>query len=276
MSVEATPFVKKYAPWSASKADTAQQCPLKFKHTYVNKMTKGRLGEEAQVGIVVHKILELCLSGYSLDAAKSEAMSDPKTKLLTLEREKVELAMPAVATFMKRTTNFIEKMGGAEILIERKVATTFNGRPLQFFDNSGLLRGVIDVAILFNKKPHIMIIDHKTGKNRGLEYYKWQFLSYTLLTKANYPQITHVIPAIHWVQDEYTDVGKPIEVDSVLPWIDQVIEHLNKTTKDAAENLDQGKPSKLCGWCDFKSRCPLAVHVTGDLDGQDEQGSGNC
>lgn len=272
MSVEATPFVKKYAPWSASKADVARQCPLKFKHSYVHKTTKGRPGEEALVGIAVHKILELCLLGKSLDEAKAIAMNDPKNRLLTREREKVEMAMPAVATFLRRTLSFVDKMGGAEILVEKKIAASFTGRPLKFFDNSGLLRGVLDVGLLFKNRPHLMVIDHKTGKNRGLDYYGWQFLSYTLLAKANYPQITHVIPAIHWVQDEYTDTGSPVEVSSILEWVDQVVEHLNLVTLDAAENLDIGKPSKLCDWCDYQALCARDGQTTGDDNGPTVEG----
>jgi hypothetical protein len=272
MSVEATPFVKKHAPWSVSKADVARQCPLKFKHSYVAKSAKGRSGEDAQVGLTVHKILELCMLGKTLDEAKALAIDDPKVQLLTVEVEKVEYAMPAIATFLKRTLAFIDRMGGAEILVEKKIATTFDGRPIAFFNNDGLLRGVLDVGLLFKNRPHLMVIDHKTGKNRGLDYYGWQFLSYTLLAKANYPQITRVIPAIHWVQDEYTDVGKPVEVAGVLEWVDQVVEHLNKTTLEAANSLDLAKPSKLCDWCEYKALCTHYGQATGADNGSEYAG----
>lgn len=271
MSVEVTPFVKKHAPWSVSKADTAKQCPLKFKHAYVRKTAKGRPGEEAQVGLTIHKILELVLTGKSLEDAKEIALNDPQVQLLTVEREKIEAAMPAVATFIRRTMSFIDKRGGADLLIEKKIAASFTGGPLAFFNNSGLLRGVLDVGILFKDRPHLMIIDHKTGKNRGLEYYSWQFLSYTLLAKANFPEITHIIPAIHWVQDEYTDVGKVIEVSGTAEWVDKVVEHLNATTRDAAENLDTVKPSRLCDWCDYQALCPAKNQATGELDGDQVQ-----
>jgi len=255
MTVEATPFVKKYAPWSASKSDTAEQCPLKFKHAYVRKTDKGRPGEEAQVGITIHKILELCLQGKTIEEARQAVFSDPTIRLLTLEREKVETAIPAVSTFLKRTLAFVDKMGGADFAIESKWASSYTGESLKFFNNAGLIRGVVDVGILFKARPHLMIIDHKTGKNRGLSHYNWQFLAYTLLAKAKYPHITHVVPAIHWVQDEFTEVGKPIEVPDISVWLDKVVEHLNQVTKDAAENLDAGKPSKLCGWCDYRALC---------------------
>jgi putative RecB family exonuclease len=271
MSVEPTPFVKKYAPWSASKADTAKQCPLKFKYAYIQKTAKGRPGEEAQVGITVHRILELCLTGKSLDDAKGIALNDPKVTLLTVEREKIEAAMPAVATFLRRTFAFIDKLGGADLLVEKKIASTFTGNPTAFYNNAGLLRGVLDVGILFKDRPHLMVIDHKTGKNRGLGYYNWQFLAYTLLAKANYPEITHVIPAIHWVQDEYTDVGKPIEVSGVAEWVDKVVEHLNTTTRAAAENLDNVQPSRLCDWCDYQALCPAKDRATGELHGDQVQ-----
>jgi putative RecB family exonuclease len=274
MSVEPTPFVKKHAPWSASKADTAKQCPLKFKYAYIQKVSKGRSGEEAQVGISIHRILELGLSGKSLDEALRIALNDPKVTLLTVEREKIESAMPAVATFLRRTLAFIDKRGGADLLIEKKIAATFTGGSTAFFNNAGLLRGVLDVGILFKDRPHLMIIDHKTGKNRGLGYYNWQFLAYTLLAKANYSNITHIIPAIHWVQDEYTDVGKPIEVSGVSEWVDKVVEHLNTVTLSAAKNLDTTQPSRLCDWCEYQALCPAKDRATGELNGDQVQEQG--
>jgi hypothetical protein len=274
MTVVATPFVKKYAPWSVSKADVAKQCPLKFRHSYVHKTEKGRAGEEAQVGITVHRILELCLLGKSVDEAKAIAFDDPKVRLLSVEKEKIEAAMPAVSTFLRRTTSFVDRMGGAEYLIEKKLASSFTGEAVKFFDNSGLLRGVMDVGLLFKNRPHLMVIDHKTGKNRGIEYYSWQFLSYTLLGKVNFPHITHVIPAIHWVQDEYTDVGNPIEVPDINVLLDKVLTHLNTTTVEASQDLNVGNPSKLCGWCDYQPLCPLQNATGGDNGVETETGGG--
>lgn len=263
MTVLPTQFVKKYAPWSVSKADTAQQCPLKFRYAYVNKEGKGRTGTEAQVGIAIHRILELSLAGKSLEDACETVFCDPKEPLLTLERERVEMAIPAVSTFLRRMPTFIERHGGAKMLIEQRLATSFTGAPLKFFDNTGLLRGVMDVGLLFEKKPHLMVIDHKTGKNRGLSYYSWQFQSYALLGKVNYPHITHVIPAIHWVQDEYTDVGAPINVSDLEPLVRNVLEHLNEATEEAARDLDVGKKGRLCDWCDYKLICPIFNKTSG-------------
>jgi len=275
MPVEITPFVKKYAPWSASKSDIAEQCPLKFKHTYVHKTQKGRPKTEALVGIALHRILELSLAGKPLEDARKQAVSDPKARLLTVEREQVDAGIPAVSTFLRRTTAFIEKMGGADLLIEGRLASSFAGKTLKFFDNKGFFRGVLDLGILFKNRPHMMVIDHKTGKNRGINYYNWQFLTYTLLAKVNYPHITHVVPAIHWVQDTITEIGNPIKVPSVPDLLDKVVEHLNQATGNAAINLDVGQPSKLCGWCDYQILCPLSPQVIGAAENECESDKGS-
>jgi putative RecB family exonuclease len=257
MTVEATPFVKKYAPWSASKADCAEQCPLKFRFSYVHKVERGRPGEEALVGTTVHRILELAMGGKSLEEAIDSAVNDPKVKILTVERQKIDALIPNVSTFIRRTQNFIEKQGGAEILLEGRLAASYDNKPRKFFDNSSLFRGVVDIGLLFKSCPHIMVIDHKTGKNRGIEYYSWQFLTYTYMAKVVYPHLTHVIPCVHWVQDGYTDVGNIVPVPDVVELQDRIITHLNRATREAAECLDVGKPSKLCGWCDFSAVCPV-------------------
>lgn len=273
MTVEATPFVKKYAPWSASKADCAEQCPLKFRFSYVNKMERGRPGEEAQVGTSVHKILELAMGGKTLEEAINYVVNDPKVKLLTVERQKIDALIPNVSSFIRRTASFIEKQGGAEVLLEGRMAASFDNKPRKFFDNNSLFRGVVDVGLLFKARPHLMVIDHKTGKNRGLEYYSWQFLTYTYMAKVAYPHLTHIIPAVHWVQDGYTDVGSVIAVPDVVELQNQIITHLNRATREAADCLDVGKPSKLCGWCDFRATCPMQGTGKGMKNVSEENGN---
>ena len=264
-------FVIAHAPWSTSKADTASQCPKKFWFSYTVKHAKpASYNADALVGKAVHSIIEFALGGKPVDHAVKLAMEEHN--LCTPEQSRVSDMVPSVSTFLRRFETYCHKYAVADVLVEKKLAAGFQDQPLKFFDNKGLIRGVLDIGLVIPNANYFTVLDHKTGNRRSLEYYSKQFEAYYYLVKVNYPQITHIVPGIHWVQEGDIEMGKPILLKDLDTLYNTVMTRLNTATT-STHTIDQTVTGPLCKWCDYRAVCPAHAqgNGTGD-DRQDEQG----
>lgn len=264
MSIELTPFLTEHAPWSLSKVDAVAQCPRKFMYGYVRKPDKALLGVydnyDARVGTAVHKLLQYMLQGQSIDRAVMFVLNE--LDLVTKEQEALEASRPAALRFLSMFNAFRKSRGKHNLLIEEKIAVSLDGNKCEFFGpkntpNKILLRGVVDVGCVFPEHSLAVIVDHKTGKNKGIAAYANQMACYALLIKANYPNITRYIPAINWVQDSDVELGKEVDVTNIEPLMDKVVKFMLESTKDIDNSkLETAKVSILCRWCDYRALCP--------------------
>lgn len=282
MSYTLTPFLKEHAAWSHSKVETAKQCPRKFWYTYVNKPNKAALGvvesTDARIGKAIHRVLELLLKGQSLDNAVATVIREKK--LLTREIEAVEASRPAAIKFAKSFNAFRTLHGKHELILEAQIAVGFNGEKKPYFEKRGatntlLMRGMVDVGCVFMDKPTAMIIDHKTGKNKGIANHTHQMDCYALLIKANYPHLTKMLPAIHWVQDQLIEHADPIDLTDLDALLDKVVQFMVDATIEVdGSNLEKTKTSILCNWCDYQSLCPAQANESlGGAHGKIEEES---
>jgi hypothetical protein len=260
-------FVSAHAPWSTSKADTAAQCPKKFHFSYVLKRKVESYNADALVGKAVHSIIEVALNGMSVEIATRNSME--LHKLCTPERTRVLDMVPSVESFLRRFSAYCTKHGvRGNLLVEKKLAASYDDKALKFFDNSGMLRGVLDVGLCIAHSPFFVVIDHKTGSRRSLEYYAHQFEAYYYLIKVNYPEVTHVIPGIHWVQEGAIELAeKRVAVDDLDKLYNNVMTRLNQATVNTAD-FDKTKTGPLCNWCDNRAECP--AYVLGNHDRHQE------
>lgn len=273
MASKLTPFLLEHAAWSLSKVETAKQCPRKFWYTYVNKPNKAALGivesSDARTGKAIHRVLELMIKGHPLDFAISTVIREKQ--LVTKEIEAVEASRPAATKFAKTFNAFRNSQGEHDLVVEAQIAAGFNGEKKPYYEKRGatntlLLRGMIDVGCVFKDKPTAMIIDHKTGKNKGIANHAHQMDCYALLIKANYPHVTKMLPAIHWVQDQLIEHGDPIDLTSLDALVEKVVQFmLDATIEVDGSNLEKTRTSILCNWCDYYSLCP--AHATESLGG---------
>jgi len=274
MASKLTPFLLEHAAWSLSKVETAKQCPRKFWYTYINKPNKAALGivesTDARTGKAIHRVLELIIKGHPLDFAIKTVIREKN--LLTKEIESVEASRPAATKFLKTFNAFRHANGEHELITEAQVAAGFRGEKKPYFEKRGapntlLLRGMIDVGCIFKDKPTAIIIDHKTGKNKGIANHAHQMDCYALLIKANYPHVTKMLPAIHWVQDQLIEHGDPINLTDLDALVEKVVQFmLDATIEVDGSNLEKTKTSILCNWCDYCSLCP-AQAATESLGG---------
>ncbi len=256
--IKPSTFVVENAPWSISKADVAALCPHKFYLQYIKKVKLEGLAPnvDALIGKAVHRALEFAITGRPLAQCLQFAIDE--FKLTTHEIDRVMSFELAATHFVDRFESYRRRHDCAEPVTEQRLAIDFDGNSVDFFNNKGLLRGVIDVYTCLKTKPYALIIDHKTGKEQDLHYYENQFNAYTLLLKAKIPTIMGVIVGINFLQEDAIELrenGKITPVQDITPFMENIIRYLNKAT-ETTHNHTICKTGPLCGWCDYREICP--------------------
>ncbi len=261
-TVKPTEFVKEHAPWSISKAEVAKQCPHRFNLQYIEKKRMGLPpSREALIGTAVHSALEYALGG-KLSVNKCFKIAIVEHKLTTKEIEEVRGLQPAVENFLRKFGSYRKRHGTTPPIIEQKLAVDFEGNPVRFWDNNrGLIRGVIDMSVRFNGRPHALILDHKSGKAHDLKYYTNQFRAYALFLRASIPELTHIKLGINFIRADRVEFQEGMmDVRDIQPMFEQVLTFLNEATQDAHKHT-MVRPGPLCNWCDYKGICP--AHADG-------------
>ena len=243
-----------YGPWSPSKATLAGDCPLAFKYKYIDNVKIDLPPNSgAVVGVAVHRAQELILGGIKASEALDQSIVENSEKLTYKDKEQVKTFVQPLIEFNERIAKFKINKGVKEILIERKWAINSNFEPCDFFDSSGLIRGVVDLCMVMHS-GHIIIIDHKTGKVRPVDYYRTQLDFYTIMALAHYEDLKGVQCALHYVAHGRLDWASPIKStyirDVLQPWI---LDYLAK--KSARVESNEAKPGFHCRWCDFRDIC---------------------
>jgi len=265
-------FVRKYTPWSISKLDTAELCPHKFWFNYVKKeKRKAPVKFEAVKGRAGHKALEYMLSGRPVNASLQFAAEE--FKLTINEREELSLYRPAMENFMRKFNYYCKKNNAKEIIVERELAVDFTGAKVGYWDDNCFIRGMADVIVLFKNQPYALILDHKTGKTRGMKEYANQFATYRMMLKAHFPYLQKIMSGVNWVQGDSIEMGKFIEVPELDPLVSDIITLSNEKTKNT-NNFDEMRKTGLCGWCDFRYLCPAFPESNADgYEDQKEEGN---
>ncbi len=270
MSTIVTPseFVKKYAPWSISKADSAKQCPHKFWNSYVVKeKRKAPVKFVTEKGRAVHKALEFALSGRPIVASIKFALQE--YQFTTSEIEEVYLMQTAIENFVRKFNYYCDIHKAKEILVEKKLAVTFEGTKTRYWGDDCFMRGMADVVMLFKNKPYAVIVDHKTGKRRETKYYANQFATYRMMLKAHYPHLEKIMIGVNWVQDDDIELESDFTpVPTIEPLVSNIISMCNDSTLDAHKFKTMNR-SGLCGWCDFRYLC--TAYPESDADGYQNQ-----
>jgi len=274
MTIKPTPLVLQYAPWSVSKADTLRNCPRKFRYQYIDKVNVKEMGlrapnaGDALVGKAVHKLLEYALllnrpaTGFT-DTVLGEY------KLNDEEIARFRALVPSADSLVAKLKVLWEKWGVQSPKIEQKIAVDINGKAVDFFDNSrAFFRGVLDLSVRIRDKNHLVVFDHKTGKDRGVGYYESQFDGYRWLVKGLYPELEGVQVAVNFLQTNRIEFAAFKYLHDAGELSDRVVAFLNKATAKAGD-IDATRTGPLCMWCDYYSICP--AHATDGTHGQENK-----
>lgn len=248
------PLLIELGPWSVSKIDTLAQCPKKFQFNYVHKIKIERpVGKALLVGQAVHKVLQYAITGRNLDASFEFAISE--CKLTSEEIDEVNGYRPAITSFLLKYKHYLQKYDIRESITEKQYAIALDGTPSKFFDNAvTFIRGVVDLAMFTRVQPHLIVIDHKTGKYRDFSHYDVQFDFYRLLLRAAYPNITGIVTGIHRVTDANIQTSPLIGVSDIEPLFNNVVNHMNWVAENITD-LEEKKTGWWCRFCDYADRC---------------------
>jgi hypothetical protein len=258
MSVYEIPeHVLQHAPWSISKAGVIEKCSAQFDLKYgPNKIKELVQYNAATVGVAVHKALELALDGNPVKIAFRHAID--QCGLTTNEAEETMAFYDQIERFVKKMALFQQKHGvlPQNKYIERKWALKHDFTATEFFDKKGFFRGVVDFGML-TAANDLVIIDHKTGKQKELKEYEAQFRSYCLMALAKIPDLRGVQTAVNFVQTDQLVWNKYVTAETIKteyrPWL---IEYL---TKSCAGLLKPPIAVKgwYCDWCGYKPICTV-------------------
>lgn len=245
-------------PWSPSKADMAARCGLAFKYRYIDKVSGHPKGAPAKIGVVLHRAQELIFDGCNAREAIAQALIDVNEELTHADLEKVRTFAKALVSFKEKVDKFTERYPAKEIFLERKWAVKPDFTPCDFFDNEGMIRGIVDMGILL-ENGYLVIIDHKSGRLRPMSYYGTQLDVYSVMAHAYFPEVKGIQCALNFMASERIEWGslKPQKfiVEVLRPWL---VKYLN----DRAESV-AAFPAKLgshCRWCDYRDICPERVN----------------
>jgi hypothetical protein len=149
--------------WSYSGMKTFQTCAKQYKHKYILKDVKDPGNDATRYGTDVHKAVEEVLS-------KQMPHLPPQYKQFA------------------HIVGVVDKWPGAR-LVELKMALDSNLEPCDFFDKNYFVRGVVDLAVIQDKRARIL--DWKTGATATYADPK-QLELMALMLFAHYPTVDEV------------------------------------------------------------------------------------
>lgn len=210
-------------PWSHSALTDFKNCPKAFHAKRVIKSVKEEQSDQLIWGNIVHKAFE--------DRIHHERRVPLPPNLETHEPFMDDILSLAGTTYT-----------------ERKIALNTNRQPCGFFDQNVWMRGVIDVANVY--QDGALLVDYKTGRPHANFA---QLKLFALHTFAEFPQVNFVTVKFYWTQT--------LAEDEDTYTRDQIAELWNEFVPDLKQYVEafktdtwQARPSGLCkGWCPVTS-----------------------
>lgn len=249
-------------PWSISKMGVIERCSLQYDFKYGSQKQPELVQfAESRVGTAVHAALENALKGLEVKRALLHAQDD--YELTSAEVEELNSRSEQIERFVAKMAKFKQRYGVTQESIEEKWAMDAEFKKASFFDKGVFFRGVVDLAYM-TSSGDLVIIDHKSGKQRDLSYYETQLKVYALMGLARFPHIRGVQTAINFVMADQVDWAGHVTADKIrseyAPWL------VGQMTKACEGLLKEPTPnkSKLCDWCGYKPICPAFKEVPRD------------
>lgn len=219
----------KFSPYSYSRIAVYQQCPRKFKYSYIDKIKVPFVYNEALVkGGAVHSVLEHFPNQSDHKHAK---------KYFHVAEE-----------FLKSPIGWelINKPAAKEL----DIALNKSLEPCGYKDKDALFRGSVDRIVV--DSDMFWLIDWKTGKLREQRYQSYdQLMFYAIWVFIKYPQINKVKISYYYVEHLESN-------DLILER--QYFENykknlLNNITDIEKDNEFNKNITKLCDYCDYQEHC---------------------
>ncbi len=255
--------------YSHSRLSTFEQCRLKYKFAYIDKVeTEVEESVEQFVGKRVHASLEKLYSDLKFQKLNSikELLAffrDEWKKnwndgiIIVREGLTEDNYLNMAERFIIDYYNRYKPFNQAKVIgTEMHVKIALNGKGKEYF-----LQGYVDR--LDDKGEGVYEVhDYKTNSNLPIQEYldeDRQLALYSIAVKEMYPDAKDVKLVWHFLA---------FDKEMASERSDEELEALKKNTIELIEAVESEKDfkpkvSKLCDWCEFKPVCPMWKHLYG-------------
>jgi len=200
---------------SKSKILCYQQCPLKFKFQYIDKIQKPK-PPALEKGIEIHSLIEGILRGQPNG-----------------EKDKYPGVIDNVQGFLKWMESI--NLRPDKDMIECYVV-----------DKDKDIHGYIDAVFIGDE---LAIIDWKSGKPKTIDDVRFELSLYALMFYMTFGKKPDVIGAYYVEHDKF--VYEELTDES----INNAIINVNIARLGMSSGCFDKQPSYLCGWCEYREEC---------------------
>lgn len=211
---------------SVSKILCFEQCPFRYKLTYIDKIKSKVVPKQLVKGTQIHDVFD-------------KSYDDKK---LTIEQLKNNIRKQPIAIKHREHMNNFVKFNKRRMVGDKITLPLF--KEVKLYDAKLHFAGIIDRVEINNGK--LVVIDYKTGKVGNLKKHHFQLSIYKHLFEKSYNMKVDKW-GIYYSKD---DIELTEDVDNSI-----VAESIKKivTTRLMIEQEQnwRPKPSFLCPWCEF-------------------------
>lgn len=217
-------------PWSLSKIQCYESCPMKYKYTYIDKIKQIPTKALAR-GAKIHNILE------NIDDFIDHQTPDEEYDVVnTFIKSDVFNSIKEFVSKGVKETAF-----GIDIQDNKLIPTEYN--------NTVLFRGKIDLMYQNN------ILDYKTGKCKEFNNQDWTQLKwYAIWFFLKYPEYNDV--NISFVYIEHSHINtlniKRSEIEGITK---DMLLRIRNVVEGESKPITKCNKNALCAWCSYTLLC---------------------
>ncbi|QQG39178.1 MAG: PD-(D/E)XK nuclease family protein [Candidatus Woesearchaeota archaeon] len=244
--------------YSYSKIETFNQCKLKYKLKYIDKIEIGEQTVEQFLGGLVHKTLEKLY--YEIDSGKKVLLQDILGHFNGLWKEN-----------WNSDIRIVKENADAEdyLLLGNRFLTDYYNKYAPFNDTKTL---AIETSHIIELVPGInyhIRIDRLTYDGNGVYSVRDYKTGSYLPTQDRLDNDKQLAMYSLWVKENFGDAQKVRLVWHYLAFnkelesnrTEEQLENLKKEVLVVIERIENEKEftptiSKLCNWCEYQSMCP--------------------
>ena len=230
---------------SESKSKTFNQCGLKYKFKYINRLEETASNTDAlHFGSFIHKIFEDGVEAKNVDALYTIAESIKKDyKFSAAHEKKIDICLK---NFLRFNASLNETVG-TELTYEIDLDEEKNIKQ----------NGIID-RVVKGKDGGYLVIDYKTSKREKTKfdlYQDNQLKGYCNAIHRLYNVPIKDIVVAHYYPLTNNLVALSYTPQQIAMYIKSIIDEVWKIRKLKKDEMMPCK-NEFCNWCAYKSLCP--------------------